>query len=92
MAVLASRWMRFENAAFALFIRVERRLRSLPPHVQLRPGAFDRKVFRLFCGVFVTLVAVATLPSRRVRAVAILLVIAALFVIATVLALRGTRS
>lgn len=92
LAALGARWMRFENLAFAQFMRVERWVRSLPRHVQLRPSAFDRKVFRVFCGVFAALLLVTTLPSRGLRAVAILCIIAVLFVIATALALRNTRS
>jgi hypothetical protein len=82
------RWMRFENWCFSWFLRAERRVRGLPARVHLRPGAFDRRVFRLFFGTLAALSLVPLIPSRAVRARLLLGFILVLCIVVAVLLVR----
>ncbi len=86
-ARLGARWMLFENSAFQRFLRLERRIRSLPAHVRLQPSVFDRRVFRLLCATIASLIAVLALPSRALRIKALLLLIVVLFLVMAAFAL-----
>lgn len=84
--------MAFEDGAFHRLLQIERRLRALPAHVRLRPGPFDRRVFRLFCFTLVLLGVITALPDRTVRVRALLLLIALLLVCVVTFALLDARS
>jgi len=76
-----SAWAAFENRAFGLMIKVERRVRGLPANVRLQPNALDRRVFRLFVGTLAVLTVVLAMLTRRLRIRALLIVGAVMFVL-----------
>lgn len=73
-------WKLFEDRAFGVMLKAERRVRALPANVRLQPTALDRQVFRLFVGIMAALVIVFAMPSREWRIRTLLMVGAAMVV------------
>lgn len=85
---LANRWMSFENAVFRGFLKIEPRIRELPPNVRLLPSTMDRQVFRLLFATTVCLLAIMlAVPSRVWRIRALLVVGSAVLILLAVVLL-----
>ncbi len=78
---LRSIWSGFEDRAFAVMMKAERRVRALPTNVRLQPSLLDRQVFRVFVGTMTALVIVLAMPNRVWRIRALLIVGAAVFLV-----------
>ncbi len=78
---LSKLWARFEDRAFSVMLKAERRIRAMPANVRLHPTSLDRQVFRLFVGTMTALVVVFAMPTREWRIRALLAVGATVFVV-----------
>jgi ABC-type transport system involved in cytochrome bd biosynthesis fused ATPase/permease subunit len=71
-------------------MKVERRVRQIPPHVRLQPAQFDRRLFRVFVGACVSLFLIATVVPAGTRSAVILLFFFVLFFLVVALMLIDT--